>query len=462
MKTKSRNKNQAPFFYIEKPNLKSLNVNNIVTHLSESPDFTREILQAANEPEYLYWVDYKHKKRQGNLTAEEQWFLVKQFRSAASTKTPIRTQSNDFFTWVKPRSADEQLHQIDMLTGGQLFPKSHLPLGKRETYVTRGVIEEAIASSQLEGAHTTRAIAKKMILENRRARNDAEQMILNNYQAMIELERKFKKANLSMDVLFELHSILTDKTVPANEKNRLRKDSDNIVVEGQIGYETYTTHIPPKEDFLNVEIERLILYANDEIDEAFIHPLIKACFIHFWVGYLHPFTDGNGRLARALFYWYLLRNDYWAFSYIPISTVIKNSPLKYAMSYINSEQDEYDITYFLDYNLHKVIQAISDFKEYLDRQVNQNKSVELMINKSVLINDRQKQLIYYLISDNTASTTTTSYATLNEISRQTAAKDLHELEHQGLISASRRGKTILYSATKKLIDLSENTKKSDV
>jgi len=57
---------------------------------------------------------------------------------------------------------------------------------------------------------------------------------------------------------------------------------------------------------------KLIEFANDEnITTGFIHPVIKAILLHFWIGYLHPFCDGNGRTARALFYWYLLKNDYF-------------------------------------------------------------------------------------------------------------------------------------------------------
>ncbi len=116
-------------------------------------------------------------------------------------------------------------------------------------------------------------------------------------------------------------------------------------------------------------MEKLIQFSNDEPENAtFIHPVIKAIIIHFWIGYLHPFTDGNGRLARLLFYWYLIKEGYWAFVYLPISKAIKLSPKQYSMAYIYSEQDDNDMTYFIDYNIKKIKLAVREFKKYLEKK----------------------------------------------------------------------------------------------
>jgi Fic family protein len=117
----------------------------------------------------------------------------------------------------------------------------------------------------------------------------------------------------------------------------------------------------------------LINFANDKLNSnIFIHPVVKAIIIHFWVGYLHPFCDGNGRTARALFYWYLLKNNYFGFSYIPLSKELKVSKSKYAKSYIYSEQDDLDMTYFLSYNLSKIKLALDKFKEEVKLKFKEN------------------------------------------------------------------------------------------
>jgi Fic family protein len=154
-----------------------------------------------------------------------------------------------------------------------------------------------------------------------------------------------------------------------------------------------------------------------------------------------------------LFHWYLLKNEYWTFSYVPISTIIKKSPSQYAMAYIYSEQDDYDLTYFFDYHMRKISQAISEFKTYINKQVSQNKKVEEILDSRASLNERQKQLVFYLISESNASTTTTSHSTINNISRQTAAKDLKDLEESRLVETRREGKFVRYYSTDKLMRL---------
>ena len=445
-------------YYIKKPSLNSVSSSNLSEVLKNNTIDIKKIVSAANEPKYLYWDKFKYKSLDSSLSIEEQWVLVLLNRDASAIETPIKSINGNFFKWVRLPYTDEKLHEIDMLVGGGLFPKSNIPIGDREIYISRGVIEESIASSQLEGAHTTRAAAKKLILEKKKPKNKSERMIINNYYAMLALEEDFKAKDLSRNMLFELHAMLTDKLLDSSEQKRFRKDSDDIVVEGQIGSDTYVAHVPPKEAMLEKEIDRLIFYANDKLEDKFTHPIIKAIFIHFWVGYLHPFTDGNGRLARALFYWYLLKKGYWTFAYLSISTVIKKSPVQYAMAYIYSEQDREDLTYFFDYQMRKITQAMNNFDNYLQKQVDQNRRVEKILDDKVSLNDRQKQLVIYFLSEENVSTTTGSHSTINSISRLTATKDLKELESFGLIKSKREGKYVRYYVNDKLVNLANSSK----
>lgn len=133
-----------------------------------------------------------------------------------------------------------------------------------------------------------------------------------------------EKKTLTRDVLLEIQSLLTQNTLEEeNQQGRWRQDSDDILV----ATETELLHNPPNEEFLQNAIDQFITFFEEDYNESrtFIHPLIRASIIHFWIGYLHPFCDGNGRTARALFYWYLMKNGYSLIPYIPISTAIKKS-----------------------------------------------------------------------------------------------------------------------------------------
>jgi Fic family protein len=202
------------------------------------------------------------------------------------------------------------------------------------------------------------------------------------------------------------------------------------------------------------ELERLVRFANDELEtEEFIHPIIKAIMLHFWIGYLHPFTDGNGRLARLLFYWYLIRNGYWAFAYLPISKAIKRSPEQYIMAYVYSEQDDNDLSYFINYNIKKVKIATGEFLEYVKEQSKTNVLMREKYGIRYHLNDRQIHLLQYLYGDIDANTTLTAHMNVNQIAKMTASKDLKNLVKKGFLKTTKRGRNVYYTGTNKVKDI---------
>jgi len=95
--------------------------------------------------------------------------------------------------------------------------------------------------------------------------------------------------------------------------------------------------------------------------ELFIPPIIRAILLHFTLAYDHPFVDGNGRVARALFYWSALSGGYRLLEFVSISRVLRQAPAKYARSYLFTETDDSDVTYFIVHRLATVIRAIDEF-----------------------------------------------------------------------------------------------------
>lgn len=85
----------------------------------------------------------------------------------------------------------------------------------------------------------------------------------------------------------------------------------------------------------------MIAWVNDA--EHFFHPLLKGIVIHFLYGYLDPHMDGNGQMARLLFYWFVLKSDYWIFEYLPISSIILQSRAGYRDSFLMVESDLHDL-----------------------------------------------------------------------------------------------------------------------
>jgi Fic family protein len=405
-----------------------------------------EYIEKISENNYMHWERARFINPPVNFSKTEAWYLAREIRKISAKLTPVKEEGGEPFTILRPNYTDKLLRYIDMYAGGHfLFDQtSETAKAEKQKYLTRGIIEEAIASSQLEGASTTRKYAKKMIAENKKPKNKSEWMIFNNYKTLQAVEENYKNADLSMDMLLELQSTLTENTLDSDESGRFRKDSDNIVVT----YAGKIAHIPPKAAFVKKELNRLIKYANDS--DNFVHPAIKAVILHFWIGYLHPFVDGNGRLARTIFYWYMLKNDYWAIAYLPISMVIKRAPRQYTYSYIYTEQDNLDLTYFFDYHIKKIVKTIDEFREYVDRIQNENKEVEAKLQAVLIANDRQKQSIHFLLSDPGQYLTITSHQNMNGISRGTARTDILSMEKKGLLRSIKVGRNVRFYASDKL------------
>lgn len=416
----------------------------IIQRFFDEPKIIDKYLENSSNKKYLYWDKARFLEPIDGFNEAESWYLIRRIRQISSTQTPIRTPKHQNFTFYRPKYTDKILREIDMQAGGFFLTDktSSQQSSERQRYLARGIVEESIASSQLEGADTSSKYAKKMLTENIKPKTRGEHMILNNYKVLQQIETKYKNEPLSIFMLQEIQMLLVQNTLPPEYiPGTFRKDSDDIVV----FYEQNIAHIPPKASFVAKELEKLVDYANDE---EFIHPIIKAIQLHFWIGYLHPFPDGNGRLARAIFYWYLFKNNYWAIAYLPISMLLKRSSHDYAYSYIYSEQDGLDFTYFFDYNIRRILESITKFQEHIEQKKEQSISITSKIQAAYPeLNERQIRTLQYILKDPHASTSAQSYCIMNAVTLRTAYSDLQKLKKLGLIEGTQNGKKIYYSAS---------------
>ncbi len=416
----------------------------------------KNAIQRANRPTYLHWEQLRYKNwiPQHLFPKKESfWFLLKFFRKMSSTPTPIKDAKGNYFK-ILNHLYEEFLHITDKEMAGNFMGVTDLSESDKKRVVVENLIEESIASSQLEGANTSRVVAKKMLIEGRKPQNHDEHMIVNNHRTMLRIEQELYKEPLSLELLCELHAMITDKTLEAENQGKLRDTFDKTgqrlkVIkpgDGEIAY------IAPDKEFVETELPRLIAFANDNAGD-FLHPLIKAIMLHFWVGLLHPFEDGNGRLARILFYWYMLKNGYWAFAYISLSEKIKKSPAQYSMAYIYSEQDDNDLTYFLDYNFHRLALARTEFQEYIKKQLQQNRSAVFSFQKDSHLNERQIKLLQYFNKNKQARTSIVAHQNIYLVKKNTAIADLKLLCSEGFLLKKKHGRNVFYYPTDKISEL---------
>lgn len=388
-------------------------------------DDARQLISEAND-NYWYWSDVKYRSRQTGISAGDLWAAIKLSRFAQS-----RVIWRDYGLTVSiTNKMQQQCHYFDMNFGGTWGSSSVIPNEDRTQYLISSLMEEAISSSQMEGASTTRKVAKEMLRKKISPRSRSEQMIFNNYTS-IRFITEHKEENLSPELLLHIHSLMTHQTLDSSDDEGRFRTSDDIVVGNDITGEI--VHTPPTYTGIPNFVDELCKFANNDNDDNFIHPIIKAVVIHFMVAYVHPFVDGNGRTARALFYWYMLKKGYWLTEYLSISRVIYKSKASYEKSYLYTESDGGDIGYFITYNLRVLELAFKELQSYISRKIAQRQgNTNYIINNGV--NERQAAIMSLFRDNPHMAITVKEVENRFGISQPTARLDLEGLVEKGFLT----------------------------
>lgn len=185
-------------------------------------------------------------------------------------------------------------------------------------------------------------------------------------------------------------------------------------------------------------------FANGKTPDAFLHPALRSILLHFWLAYDHPFVDGNGRTARALFYWSMLRHGYWLFEFISISSILKQSPVKYARSFLYTETDGNDLTYFILDEIRVLQQALERLIAYIDRKANETRRIESRLRATRRMNHRQVALLQHALKHPGQRYTVASHQRSHNVSNQTARTDLVALASLDLLQQEKVGKQMVF------------------
>ncbi len=431
--------------------------NKIFPKAQKDPEITKSLFGFSptdKKGRYLHWDKFRFQTPPEGLTAEEYWTLTRFARLTSSQKTPFEDKSKHPLTFVETDFVRELTHHIDSAARGALALQSPTP-GKEyaQRYLIRSLIEEPFKSSVLEGAATTRDIAKKLVQENRRPRNKSERMVLNNYWAM-KFIKEIVPEPLTPEIVKEIHLIITKDTLDDPKKaGALRNKRDNISVTDETTGEVL--HAPPHADELPERLKLVCDFANKKIPEnMFIHPIIRAIILHFMIGYDHPFVDGNGRTARALFYWSVIKENYWLLEYVSISRVINHAPVPYGLSFLYTETDYGDLTYFIIHQLKVIQDSINELNDYLNKKTEQLEKLKALIRQrggGGKFNHRQVQLLNDAVRRPGMLFTIAEHQNLHQISYLTARKDLEDLASIGLLRKLKRGNRSIYIALENIV-----------
>lgn len=396
---------------------------------------------SAERDRYLHWDKLRHLSPPDELTSEEWWLKIKFSRTSDLRPLPLADPEGRPFGYTLPDMVLQHLHHIDQRCSGEVamdeVVTSERQAGRR--FLVNSLMEEAIRSSQLEGATTSRVVAKELLRSGREPRDRSERMIANNYRAL-QFMRDEMGQTLTPESILQLHRILTEGTLddPSAAGRLQRPGEERVAVYDRDGERPI--HRPPPAEQLPERIDLLCRFANEGEDGGrFVHPVLRAILLHFWLAYDHPFEDGNGRTARILFFWLMSTRGYWLAEYLPISRRIRSAPAKYARAFMETETDGGDTTYFLIHQLKVIEGAIEDLHAYLGRKIAEMRDVESLLQDDEGLNGRQLALLTDAIRHPDSTYTFDSHAAGHRVSHETARNDLRRLERRGLIVRRGRG-----------------------
>lgn len=391
---------------------------------------------------YPHWDKLRRLDPPAGLSVEQWWLKIKAAREADSRPIPLTDSAGRQFGYGLVDSMLRRLRYIDQRCGGEVamdeVVTSERQAGQR--FLVNSLMEEAIRSSQLEGATTSRRAAKEMLRTGREPRDRSERMIVNNYAAL-QFMREEMGQELSPAAILELHRIVTEGTLddPSAAGRLQRPDEPRVAVFDRD--DGRPIHRPPPAEQLPERIRMLCDFANEGDDaEPFIHPVIRAILVHFWLAYDHPFEDGNGRTARILFFWLMRARGYWLAEYLPISRFLRKAPTQYARAFVETETDGGDATYFLVHQLDVIERAIDELHLYLKRKTAEVRDIEEMLRGTEYLNGRQLALLTDAVRNPDSSYSFESHAKSHRVSHETARSDLRGLRQRGLLLQRRAGR----------------------
>ncbi len=381
------------------------------------------------------------------LDTQLAWSVVRDARQSQLTRLAPFNQSLPSFDYFVSPIIQKTNIQVEQHTSLASLEWMSQQLGEGESFkhvLENLVKDEAISSSQLEGAATTTRVARDFLLNERKPESLSEKMILGNFRLM-QAAWAEKDKPLSLALIKQLHHIgMSDIDDEKYQPGHLRTTDDVVVVDasGQV------VHTPPLANELEQRLEFVVSWFNNTEPDSSSSAFVIAVALHFAIGFEHPFHDGNGRLARALFYWAMFKHGYHAFRYISISALLNEAPVQYGKSYIYTETDNMDMTYFIEYQSKVASRAIENFLHNFSGLVEQYKDFKESLTSTDLyqkLSENQRSVIMLVHNIGIKKVTANWVQGMLGCSYNTASSLLNDLTKQDVFKREKVGREFQYS-----------------
>lgn len=398
---------------------------------------------------YLPWREFRYRNDSLDSHGDEikwLWALVKELRTL-SGRTLFGANTYPEMLWYVPTVRIQRLcHVLDRHATTEAFygrfPKLAHAAGLGTAHMlTSFAFEEAIRSSQLEGASTTRVVAEEMLAEKRAPRDQSERMILGNYKMLLRI-KELTDAPLSVDMILEIHRAGTDDIHDKVYRPGVLRTTDDVrVMDGD-----RMVHQPRSSEGLRARLEAICAWYNTPTSD-FAHPLVRAIALHFLLAHEHPFYDGNGRTSRALFYWAALREGYAPLRFVSISAALRRAATQYSQSFSDVQQDGFDLTYFIEAQLQVVYEQYQRFESFLQHRRDTLDALQKRWSASAAyqgLNTRRQSILELFIDGTALLWTANAIAEVTHVTHTTALNDLRHLESLGFLASEKKGRALRF------------------
>lgn len=309
-----------------------------------------------------------------------------------------------------------------------------------EKYGIKAMEDEIVSTFLIEKIETKRESVRR-ILSGRAPESESEEKIYALKKGLDFISNPENK--ITVENLNKLYRLSINECLDAKNRlppNALYRNASVSVINSQ----GETIHSGLEFEKLPAYAKNLIDFINDDSDE--IDQVLKSAMIHYYIAYLHPYFDGNGRTARLLQLWYLVQKGYTSALFIPFSLFINQHKTKYYQSFkLISENetvaDVSDMTPFLYFFTQNVISKIeiydvnasflSDFKDYLN---------------AGKITKKEKELFYFVLSNYGSNEFSTKdlEKDYRNVAYATVRSFVLKFERNGLIKSKKYGARTRY------------------
>jgi Fic family protein len=341
------------------------------------------------------------------------------------------------FTWEQ-ESFSELLIQVRHLQGRLIGGMGSIGFHSSNSAMLQTLTQDVVKSSEIEGERLDQSLVRSSVARHLGIENAALNKIDKNVEGIVEMmldaTQNFDEP-LTKERLLQWHASLFPAQRGRSVKIQVGKWrlGPVDVVSGQLGDETIHFEAP-KSSRVDHEMKLFFDWSNNE---KRLDPVLKAAIAHLWFVTIHPFDDGNGRIARAIADLMLARSENSSRRFYSLSAQIQKERKGYYSILEQTQKGPLNITPWIKWFLSCLKKAIEEASALLSTVLYKTQFWESVADFS--LNERQKKVINRLLDGFNGKLTTTKWAKIAKCSQDTAYRDILDLIDKNILVKNPEG-----------------------